>query len=97
MLSEDVSKASGVFVVVAGRNFVLCLPPRMVLFSNETPVCSVVKGGKKTQTKTKQIIQFNLLYIFFFPYKHTTSEEKCVYSETFPTISLCFERKLRMQ
>lgn len=80
MLSEDVSKASGVFVVVAGRNFVLCLPPRMVLFSNETPVCSVVKGGKKkTQTKTKQIIQFSLLYIFFSLQTHYFGREMCLF------------------
>lgn len=97
MLSEDVSKASGVFVVVAGRNFVLCLPPRMVLFSNETPVCSVVKGGKKKPKQKLNKLSSLTSFIYFFPYKHTTSEEKCVYSETFPTISLCFERKLRMQ
>lgn len=66
MLSEDVNTAAGVFVVVAGRNFVSCLPPTMVLFSNEIPVCSVVKGGGNPQTRTKQIIHFNLLFINFF-------------------------------
>lgn len=66
MLTEDEKKASGVFVVIAGRNFVPCFPPRMVLFSNEIPECSVVKGEKNPQTKTKQIIHFNLLFIYFF-------------------------------
>lgn len=61
---------------------------------NSSAFCS--KRGKNPQTKPKQIIHFNLLFTYFFPYKHITSGEKCVYSESFPTISLCFERKLRM-
>lgn len=65
MLPEDVSKVSGVFVVVAGRNFVSCLPPRMVLFSNEIPVRSVVKGGKThKQNLNKLYTLTSFLHIF---------------------------------
>lgn len=62
VLSEDVSKASEAFiaqisVVVAGRNFVSCFKDGSILKRNSSALCS------KRQER-KQIIPFNLLYIY---------------------------------